>query len=292
MKAQNTSSHLSRSQRRSTSRRKPSFVDRYRGAIFALAGAIFVGGLLLIAVLEATGSSESPSASPSQPLDAATLQSLTSIPDNIFAEVGSGTAANAPEAISGTSLTEDGKPEVLYVGAEFCPFCAAERWPLLLALSRFGSFSGISESHSAAEDVFPNTPTVSFYGSTYESDYLAFTAVETATNQRVGNSYEPLQSLTSEQQEILNRYNAGGGIPFLYLAGEYSLSGASFSPSLLAGMDIAEVTAALADADSAPAQAIVGSANVLTAALCELTGGEPGEVCQSSAVVEAAAELN
>ncbi len=34
-----------------------------------------------------------------------------------------------------------GKPEVLFVGAEFCPFCAAERWPLIVALSRFGHFS-------------------------------------------------------------------------------------------------------------------------------------------------------
>jgi hypothetical protein len=87
---------------------------------------------------------------------------------------------------------------VLYVGAEFCPFCAAERWPLLLALSRFGTFSNLKESHSSAADVFPNTPTVSFYGSTYESDYVAFTPVETATNQRSGNGYEGVVAASTQ----------------------------------------------------------------------------------------------
>ncbi len=38
----------------------------------------------------------------------------------------------------------DGKPEVLFVGAEFCPFCAAERWPLIVALSRFGRFTALT----------------------------------------------------------------------------------------------------------------------------------------------------
>ena len=41
-------------------------------------------------------------------------------------------------------LTADGKPLVLYVGAEYCPYCAAERCAMVQALSRFGTFSNLT----------------------------------------------------------------------------------------------------------------------------------------------------
>jgi Domain of unknown function (DUF929) len=47
------------------------------------------------------------------------------------------------------ALTASGKPEVLYTGAGFCPYCAAVRWPLIVALSRFGTFSGLAPARSA-----------------------------------------------------------------------------------------------------------------------------------------------
>jgi hypothetical protein len=53
-----------------------------------------------------------------------------------------------PTPVSGPPLTENGKPEVLYVATEFCPYCVAENWALIVALSRFGSFSGLSTSRS------------------------------------------------------------------------------------------------------------------------------------------------
>src|SRR6266568_183753 len=52
----------------------------------------------------------------------------------------------------GPLLTASGKPEIVYVGAEYCPFCAAERWALSVALSRFGSFSGLRLIHSSSTD--------------------------------------------------------------------------------------------------------------------------------------------
>jgi hypothetical protein len=60
-----------------------------------------------------------------------------------------------------------GKPLVVYIGAEYCPFCAAQRWPLVVALSRFGTFSGLSVTRSASEDVFPDTATLSFHSASY-----------------------------------------------------------------------------------------------------------------------------
>ena len=38
--------------------------------------------------------------------------------------------------IKGASLTSDGKPQMLYIGAEFCPYCAAMRWSMAVALSK------------------------------------------------------------------------------------------------------------------------------------------------------------
>jgi hypothetical protein len=62
-----------------------------------------------------------------------------------------------------TLTSSDGRPRIVYVGAEYCPFCGAERWALAVALSRFGTFSGLRLIHSSSTDVDPNTPTLSFY---------------------------------------------------------------------------------------------------------------------------------
>ena len=50
------------------------------------------------------------------------------------------------------------------MGAEFCPFCAAERWPLIVALSRFGRFTTLHNMQSAQLSVFPAIQTFSFVG--------------------------------------------------------------------------------------------------------------------------------
>jgi len=39
----------------------------------------------------------------------------------------------------GPILRIGGKPAIVFVSEESCPFCAAERWPLAVALSHFGT---------------------------------------------------------------------------------------------------------------------------------------------------------
>ena len=53
----------------------------------------------------------------------------------------------------------------------------------MVALSRFGTFSGLGLTTSSASDVYPSTPTLTFHGSTYSSDVISFVPVETKTNQ-------------------------------------------------------------------------------------------------------------
>jgi hypothetical protein len=219
----------------------------------------------------------------------------TSVPTSTLNTVGAGSGVSAlPIAIKGgTPLTSGGKPEVLYIGAEYCPYCAAERWAMVVALSRFGTFSGLSTVHSGNNtgEVFPNTPTWTFYKSTYTSKYLTFTPVETQTNIPTqtsnGPSYTTLQTPTTAQQALLTKYDAppyvssasAGSIPFIDFGNKYLLSGASYSPQVLAGKSWSEIASALKDPTSPIAQAVDGTANYLTATICKLTGNQPASAC-------------
>jgi hypothetical protein len=53
---------------------------------------------------------------------------------------------------------------------------------------------------------------------------------------------------------------------------------------VLQGLTLAKISLALADPASPVAKAIDGTANTLTAALCQLTEGKPGAVCVNPAV--------
>ena len=48
-----------------------------------------------------------------------------------------------PAALTGPS----GSPELFYYGAEYCPYCAAERWSVVIALSRFGTLQQPAPHH-------------------------------------------------------------------------------------------------------------------------------------------------
>src|SRR5580692_13161715 len=106
------------------------------------------------------------------------LGQLTSVPASTLDQVGAGTTAANPTTITGPALTSGGKPEVLYIGAEYCPYCAAERWALAQALSRFGTLSNLHFIHSTSSDIYSNTSTLTFYGSSYTSKYISFHPVE------------------------------------------------------------------------------------------------------------------
>jgi len=224
----------------------------------------------------------------------AVVKAVTSVPASVLDEIGVGDAQTAPAKIDAPRLVADGKPKVLYVGAEFCPYCAAERWPVVVALSRFGTWSGLGATHSASKDVYPDTQTLSFHGATYTSDYLSFTGVETTGNTPVNGQYPPLDSLAPADEKVVQDYNkppytaTAGSIPFLDVAGLYVTSGATYSPKVLENMSRAQIAAALDDPKDPVAKAVGGTANVLTAVICEATGGQPSEVCTAPGVTAAA----
>jgi hypothetical protein len=250
-----------------------------------LAGAAVGGVVLLLAVMVVVRLSL-PKAQPAAagPVPSTVVDSLLHVPAGTLDAVGRGHAQTLPTRLADQpALTDGGKPLVLYVGAEYCPFCAAQRWGLIVALSRFGTFTGLGAARSATDDVYPGTATLTFHGASYASPYLAFQGVEVATSERRGNTYAPLDTLTDAQRAVLARYSSNGAVPFLDLGNRFVMSGASFSPSLLSGLTHEQIVTALAAPDSPVASAVLGSANAFTAVLCELTGGQPGDVCAGPA---------
>jgi hypothetical protein len=261
--------------------------ERRRRLLIAIGAVVAVAVVAVVLVVVSVLAPKKSSAG-SAPLDTAVGKALTEIPASVFDTVGVGAGtSNPPKAISAPPLTADGKPRVLYVGAEYCPYCAAERWPFVVAMSRFGTFSNLqATSSAAAPEVFPDTPTLSFHGATYTSQYLSFTAVETQTN-----THQPLDTLTADDQKLFDTYNSGGGIPWIDYGGKAASGGASIDATLLAGKTQATIAAEIADPSTALSKAVIGSANVITARLCQLTGNQPAAVCSSSAVTAVAGSL-
>jgi hypothetical protein len=277
-----------------------------RGRLLLASGSILaVIAVTLTIVLTGQGSKPAVTAPPADGPTGAALASvvadLTSVPGAILDAVGPGSLTGDGVGRPGTSgsgylapvtapaLAANGKPEVLYVGADFCPYCAAARWPLIIALSRFGTFSGLTTARSAVTngagqpEVYPATPTWTFAGSRYASKYLAFTGVELATSTPDAKTggYTALQSLTPAQEQLMAQYNPRGSIPFTDIGGKYiqMSSLAPYGPQSLQKLTWSQVTAALHHPSTALAKQVNGSANYLTAAFCTLTGNQPATAC-------------
>ena len=75
------------------------------------------------------------------------------------------------------------------------------------------------------------------------------------------------------------------------IGGKWLISGASYDPALLAGKTQQQVVDAINDPTTDISKAVVGTANVITAALCQLTANAPADVCTSPGVQAGAAKL-
>ena len=221
-----------------------------------------------------------PPKAPSADTTAQVISIITNLPSSEFDTVGQGTANNLIKPISGSTLTgATGKPEVMYIGAEFCPFCAAQRWPLIIALSRFGTFSGLQTTTSSSSIEDPNTITFTFRSATYTSQYIDFHAVETSDRDQ-----NPLQTPSASDQQLWSRYDSDGTIPFLDFANHYSSTGAYYGPGVISGMSWLALADTLRQADSSQSKAIIGSANLITAAICKVNADQPGSVCSGATI--------
>ena len=266
--------------------------DRKRNLLMAgggvLAVVVVIGGIVFAGLhtKKGTGSSDVVPASSAvtQAIASVATSSLTATPDL-------STIAGPPAAVTGAALTSGGLPQVLYVGAEYCPNCAATRWPLAVALSRFGTFTGLSTTYSSTTDTDPHTPTLSFRNASYKSSYINFDSKE-----QVDGNDQPLQNLTTAENALFQKL--GGttssptpGYPFIDFGGKWKQNGTSYDPAILAGLTPDSVASTMSNAKSKPGAAIQASADVFTAEICDMTGGKPTNVCTATSVVTATTAL-
>ena len=249
---------------------------------------VIVVGLILFKVLQKPAKQ-----GPKGELPAKVAAQITSVPAATLAKVGTG-AIPSPigtnlKSITDKPLNSGGKPEMLYIGAEYCPYCAAMRWSMAVALSRFGTFGPLKGIHSSSTDVYPNTPTLTFLHQRYSSKYLTFVPVENEDEQR-----NPLQKTTKAQQALWVKYDStsqGTGYPFIDFGNKVVLTGPLYVPTMLKGLTWAQVAAQLKNSTGSVSQNINGAANYLTAAICKMTNNTPSTVCSAAPIPTIEAKL-
>ncbi|MCL4383449.1 DUF929 domain-containing protein [Candidatus Marsarchaeota archaeon] len=187
------------------------------------------------------------------------------------------------------------KPNIIYIGSEACPFCGITRWSLIIALMRFGNFTNLHYMTSNSTDVYPNTPTFTFYNSTYSSKLVNFVSVEEQTN-----TYKSLQTPTKQEITIYEKLDlnnslvpsyARGGVPFIDFGNLSVLVGAMDNPELVHNQNWSVILSELRNPRSVQGQAIIGVANIFTAEICAISNNTPG-ICNETYVKTIQKNLN
>lgn len=265
--------------------------DRKRNLLIA-GGGVFVvilviGGIVLAGLHTKKGTGSSALV----PASSSVTQAIDSVASALSTTPDLSTIVGAPAALTGSALTAaNGLPQVLYVGAEWCPNCAATRWPLAIALSRFGTLTGLRAGYSSSTDKPSHIPTLSFRDASYKSSYLDFDGKE-----QVDGDNKPLQTLTAAENALFQKYGSanGGtpGYPFIDFGGKWKQNGESYDSNVLSGLTPDEVASQMVDPKSKPGAAIQASADVFTAEICNIDGAKPANVCTATGVAAATTAL-
>ena len=248
--------------------------------------ALVVVLVAVLVVVKVTGGGSGPDtfdqASPpaGTPIPAATLAKLQSVPVSTLAAAPTSGIVSTPQSTNGSTLNADGKPELLFIGAEYCPHCAAERWPLYVALSKFGTFSPApGRIHSANQD--GDVPTLTFYGTRYSSPYFTFVPLEVYTNKLQGNGYTVLQQPTPAQVTLWQKTN-GGSFPFVDFAGKHALVSAQYLFTPLQNLPFSDVASQVGNNSTQIGANIDASAAQLIKTICgSLSSSQPTSVCSA-----------
>jgi hypothetical protein len=184
----------------------------------------------------------------------------------------------------GTPFASSGKPIIVFIGADYCPLCAFQRWPLAITMMRFGNLTNLLYMQSSPTDSEPNTYTFSFYGYHYTSKYITVQAYE-----EKDVSGNPLQTVPSNYSTLFNTY--GAGYPFLEFNNKYILEGAYFVPDNYAGLNWTQIIQQIRNPNTQISTQVMESANALTALICNLTGNNPANVCNNPSITALSSSL-
>ena len=201
------------------------------------------------------------------------VRQVSTVPAAVLTGASTGQVITPLQAVqgSGPPLSIGGKPAIVFVSEESCPFCAAERWSLAVALSHFGTWSHLGSTTSSATDVYPSTATLSFRTAVYRSSELTLRTTELADN--AGHALQaqtPLDTRLIDTFDVppyVNSADQSGAVPFLDIGNRYILAGAQYNPQTLAGLSQAQIASQLRNPASPVAKAIDGSADTIIAAI-------------------------
>ena len=211
------------------------------------------------------------------------FQAAVNVSNSTLESVGLPETVAPPTRVRPSLSTASTNGVVSYVGAEYCPYCAIQRWGLLVALSKFGKFTELNHHiFSSSSDAYPHLASWSFVGAKYTSKYFRFEPVElsSATHTSTGE-YEPLERLTQPVRVAYDRFDPEGELPFVDFGNHDVTLGASSSPSVLEGLSLSEIGGQLNSPRSPVAIAIDGSANYFIAALCSLAETDAPRICST-----------
>lgn len=241
--------------------------------------------------------SSSPPQQQSKASDNRTLLSvLSGLDPAVVQSVGDGGLAGTLVAVKNQPalLGAAKRPQVVFMATEGCGICAAQRWSMVIALTRFGTVKDLLLALSSVGEGTGPLVTFSFRNLQYTSAYIDVVAIETADPN--GN---PLTTLSAADQQVVDRYDAPPyvpealrrGVPWLDVANEYVMPGSGYPASLLKGLNWGQIGEKLSDAKDPVTRGIVGNANWITAAICQATGGKPASVCAAAPIKDLAGRL-
>jgi Domain of unknown function (DUF929) len=284
--------------RRDESPKKRPIWRRPSTFLVLVTAAVVVAGIT-VGVVRAHGPGQQPAAGDTAASDGAAslLQEINGISPAVVRAVGSGGLHDQLQSLGTTPILEDSatkKPIVFFVASEACPDCAAQRWPLVLALARFGTFSHLPLIALDAGTSSPALATFTFAGAAYTSPYIVFSGAE--LKDLTGKQ---LQSLGTAGQQLVGQYdappyvaaNTAGFIPWLDIANRFAMQGSSYSPAVIGNLDWGHVVTRFSNAGDPVTKAIVGSANYITAAICSVTSMQPSSVCTAAPIASMAANI-
>jgi len=272
---------------------------RYVALGLIVLAIILVSALIVIRNADQTNdTSDKETVTPAPSSVIATLSHVPAATTNGVGVTSPGNPVTPPTATGNAPLWESAaqgtvRPVVFFYGAEFAPYAAAERWPVVVALARFGSFSQLGLMQSSSSVAFSDTPTFTFWHAKYSSVWIDLQADERyGSLDPTGGGYTALQIPTARQSASIAVYDTSAKtFPLLDIANHYVLVGSSFSPTVLDGLSQSQIADDLAYPASPVTQAIVASANEITAAICTVTGERPTAVCGARGVTAADAKM-
>lgn len=186
------------------------------------------------------------------------------------------------QKFGGTPFSSNGKPIVVFIGAEFCQYCAIERWALIMTMMRFGNFTNLH--YMTAGTTEGDYATFTFVGSRYSSSYIVFRSYEAAD--RADN---PLQTVPSNYSAVWTHY--GSGFPFVDVGNTYvSPSSVLANPSILSGKNWTQIISGISSGDDT-GLLIKEAANLFTALICKVTQGSPAGICAASPISSIVASI-